>query len=170
MAGIFISYRREQTGAYAGRLYDRLVREFGAERVFMDYSGIAPGVDFVERLEEAVGDADALLVVMGPQWADLRLGDGRRRLEDAGDYVRREILGALEHDTLVVPVLVQDSEMPGAGDPPEPLRPLTRRNAIDLTDAGWTRDVEHLVATLRPHVGAPPRAAATRRRRVIVAS
>ena len=35
MAGIFISYRRELSAAYAGRLRDRLKREFGDDRVFM---------------------------------------------------------------------------------------------------------------------------------------
>jgi hypothetical protein len=36
MAGIFISYRREDAAAQAGRLYDRLTAHFGQDRVFMD--------------------------------------------------------------------------------------------------------------------------------------
>jgi len=31
MAGIFISYRREDSGGHAGRLYDRLNARFGNE-------------------------------------------------------------------------------------------------------------------------------------------
>lgn len=37
---IFISYRREDSIAYAGRLYDHLSAHFGAEQVFMDIGQI----------------------------------------------------------------------------------------------------------------------------------
>ena len=35
-SGIFISYRRQDSDAYAGRLYDRLSTHFGKARIFMD--------------------------------------------------------------------------------------------------------------------------------------
>jgi hypothetical protein len=46
--GIFISYRRQETGDLAGRLYDRLADRFGEARVFMDVDTIELGVDFTE--------------------------------------------------------------------------------------------------------------------------
>jgi hypothetical protein len=46
MARIFISYRRSDSQATAGRIYDRLTREFGGHDVFMDVDHIPPGVDF----------------------------------------------------------------------------------------------------------------------------
>jgi hypothetical protein len=39
---------RDDTTAYAGRLYDRLSSQFGAANVFMDVDTLRPGVDFVE--------------------------------------------------------------------------------------------------------------------------
>jgi hypothetical protein len=39
---IFISHRREDTALYAGRIYDRLVMEFGFEQVFFDIDTIPP--------------------------------------------------------------------------------------------------------------------------------
>ena len=48
MPDIFISYRREDSVAYAGRLYDRLSGHFGKEHVFMDVDTIELGADFVE--------------------------------------------------------------------------------------------------------------------------
>ncbi len=68
---VFITYRREETGPHAGRLYDAMVARFGEDNVFMDVD-MAPGVDFVERITEAVGACRVLIVVMGPQ-----VGDGR---------------------------------------------------------------------------------------------
>lgn len=43
---IFISYRRDDSIASAGRLYDHLRDRFGD--VFMDVDAIDPGDDFVE--------------------------------------------------------------------------------------------------------------------------
>ena len=48
-AKVFITYRREETAAHAGRLYDAMVARFGEDNVFMDVD-MAPGVDFVERI------------------------------------------------------------------------------------------------------------------------
>jgi hypothetical protein len=42
MPGVFISYRREDAGGAAGRLYDRLCAHFGSDRVFRDVDTIAP--------------------------------------------------------------------------------------------------------------------------------
>src|SRR6516165_8173784 len=43
MASIFISYRREDSAPYAGRLYDRLHAQFGAKHeVFMDIDTLQP--------------------------------------------------------------------------------------------------------------------------------
>jgi hypothetical protein len=48
--GLFLSYRRSDTVGHADRLYDRLATQFGHERVFLDVTGIAAGVDFVDRV------------------------------------------------------------------------------------------------------------------------
>jgi hypothetical protein len=36
VARIFISYRRDDSGGWAGRLYDRISQHFGRDNVFMD--------------------------------------------------------------------------------------------------------------------------------------
>ena len=46
MPGVFISYRREDSAAYAGRLFDILSAEFGADNTFMDVDDIKGGDDF----------------------------------------------------------------------------------------------------------------------------
>jgi TIR domain len=51
MSGIFISYRREDSAPYAGRLYDRLCGRFGADQVFMDVDDIPPGEELRADLE-----------------------------------------------------------------------------------------------------------------------
>ena len=68
MPDIFISYRREETVAYAGRLHDRLAVHFGKDHVFMDIDTIKPGDDFVEVVEKTVAACDALIALVGKQW------------------------------------------------------------------------------------------------------
>jgi hypothetical protein len=68
--GIFVSYRREHAAAQAGRLYDWLAAHFGEEHVFMDVDSIRFGVDFVQVIEDAVTSCDAVLMLIGADWAN----------------------------------------------------------------------------------------------------
>jgi TIR domain len=145
---VFICYRREETAAYAGRLYDAMVTRFGESNVFMDVD-IAPGVDFVERITEVVSGCLVLIVVMGPHWATVTDEDGSPRIADPDDFVRLEVETGLKRpDVTPIPVLVSGARMPKREALPEPLRPLTRRNALDLSDARWAYDVGRLNSTL----------------------
>jgi len=107
MSRIFISYRRDDSGGWAGRLYDRISQHFGRDHVFMDIDTIEPGLDFVEVIEQAVGSCDALLALIGRQWLTLTDDDGQRRLDNPEDFVRLEIAAALVRNIRVIPVLVQ---------------------------------------------------------------
>ena len=148
MAGVFISYRREDSPGHAGRIFDRVRARFGADVVFMDVTAIDAGVDFVDAIDSAVGTCDVLLAVIGPQWTSAVDRDGHRRLDSATDFVRLEIGGALKRNVRVVPVLVDGARLPTAGDLPEELQPLLRRNAVELRDARWDADIEQLIASL----------------------
>src|SRR6185503_11993481 len=103
MSRIFISYRRGDTSAYAGRIYDRLSERFGDKQVFMDVDTIEPGADFVEYIEDAVGSCDVLIAVIGRDWSSATNPDGSRRLEDPEDFVRLEVGAGLERDVRVIP-------------------------------------------------------------------
>ena len=84
MSSIFISYRRDDSAPYAGRLYDRLSAHFGAGEVFMDIDQIEPGEDFVEVIERKVGACATAVVLIGPRWLGAVDAQGYRRLDDAG--------------------------------------------------------------------------------------
>jgi hypothetical protein len=154
MAGIFISYRRDDTAGYAGWLYERLSARFGAERVFMDVDSIEPGFDFVEIVQETVGKSGAVVALMGPQWLTVTDLTGRRRLDDPNDFVRIELRTALEKSVRVIPTLVHGAQIPRTEDLPEDLQPLVRRNAIELSDARFSYDVRRLIDALERALGA----------------
>jgi TIR domain-containing protein len=147
-AQVFISYRREDSAGWAGRLHDDLQDRFGAERVFRDVA-IDPGVAFREHIEQVLDRCAVLIAVIGPRWATMASSEGRRRLDDARDLVRREIVRALERpDVHVIPVLVDGARMPAEGDLPPDLAPLTWLNACELSDSRWDYDVDRLEGQL----------------------
>lgn len=156
MDGIFISYRRDDSAGYAGRLYDRLAGHFGAERVFMDVEGIEPGLDFVEAIEEAVGSCRVLIAVIGDEWTTSTDAAGRRRLDDPHDFIRLETGSALQRGIRVVPVLVGGAVMPQPADLPDDLKALTRRQAIEINHKQWEASTGELIHTLEGILKAPP--------------
>jgi len=144
----FISYRREDSGGWAGRLGDDLDGIAGADHVFRDVK-IPPGVDYERHIEQVLDSCDVVLVVIGPRWATLADAAGQVRLHDPYDLLRREIERALARtDVEVIPVLVQRAQMPQVSTLPEGLRALTRLQGFELSDGRWTRDVDELADTL----------------------
>ena len=151
MARIFLCYRRDDSGGYAGRLYDRLSQHFGRDNLFMDIE-IDPGLDFVEAIQDAVGSCDVLLAVIGRQWLTSTDPRGDRRLDNPEDFVRLEITTALERRIRVIPVLVGGASMPRSTELPNVLQPLARRQALTVGDH-FHRDVDLLVAALETVLG-----------------
>lgn len=152
MSGIFISYRREDSAGFAGRLADALERGPGAEQVFRDVDDIRPGQDFVDAIETQLRAMDVILVLIGPQWSRIAR-DGVRRLDDPDDFVRLEVRLGLALGRPLIPVLVGGARMPAEADLPEDIRALARRQAFSLSDAGWKTDVARLSEAIRPLLG-----------------
>jgi formylglycine-generating enzyme required for sulfatase activity len=160
MSRIFVSYRRDDSAGYAGRLYDRLSQRFGRDRIFMDIDTIEPGLDFVEVIERAVGSCDVLIALIGRQWVTITDAVGRRRLDNPEDFVRLEIAAALDRNIRVIPVLVRGATMPRSMDLPDALEKLARRHALEISDTRFHYDVDRLIETLEKVLGlsepAPP--------------
>jgi TIR domain len=145
---VFISYRRQETAGHAGRLYDAMSARFGEPHVFVDVD-LAPGIDFVERITEAVAACQVLIVVMGPTWATVKDEQGTARIADPEDFVRLEVETALRRpDVTPIPVLVSGARMPSREVLPPEVQPITRRNALELSDQRWRYDVGRLINTL----------------------
>ncbi len=145
---VFVSYRREDSAGHAGRLADHLLDRFGSGSVFMDVESIEAGVDFAHAIERAIDGADAVLVVIGPGWLNSTSSSGSRRLDETGDFVRRELEAAIASEVRVIPVLVGGASMPTEDLLPPTIAELARRNAVELQDRRWREDVDALVDVL----------------------
>ena len=130
MPRIVISYRRADSAAISGRIFDRLSQRYGPEQIFMDIDEIPFGIDFREHIAEVLATCDAVVAVMGQRW--LTGAGTTARIMEETDPVRIEIQAALERGVPVIPVLVEGAGMPEPSDLPEPLVPLAYRNACEV--------------------------------------
>lgn len=147
MPGVFISYRREDSGGYTGRLFDILSSHFGRKNTYMDLDTIHGGDDFTAVIEEKISASDVLVAVIGTRWLTIT-ENGTRRLDNPRDFVRLEIGKALERGIRVIPVLVDGASMPRADDLPAGLRPLSERQAVEIRDAHFHSDAQQLIDVL----------------------
>ena len=149
MSGIFISYRRQDSAAYAGRLYDVLLNRYG-RNVFLDLETLAPGTDWAAQRFEAIKSCDAVLVIIGDEWLSATDANGERRLHARDDFVRSEIATALRLGKPLVPVLVGGASMPPPSELPPNVVDLSKYQACVLRQETWSRDVEQLFKAFDP--------------------
>jgi hypothetical protein len=123
----FISYSREDS-EFALRLAQDL-KAAGAH-VWLDQLDIQPGRPWDNAIEQALGEAVHMLIILSPSSAK-------------SENVRNEISYALEQGKIIVPVLYQDCVVP---------LQLQRAQRIDFR-ADYARGLNHLLQHL--HVTAP---------------
>ena len=155
---VFISYRRSDTQSASRQLAEALKVRFGPDDVFFDTRDIAAGVEWRRDTIRRVQESDVVLAIIGPRWAAAADDRARRSLLDRTDedLVRLEIETAFTHGATVIPVLVDDAEMPARESLPRPFRPLAEVQAQTLRHTSWDRDVDALAEALT-HVPGRPR-------------
>ncbi|MCP5245590.1 MAG: SUMF1/EgtB/PvdO family nonheme iron enzyme [Burkholderiales bacterium] len=148
MSAIFINYRREDSEAYAGRIYDRLKVHFGSEKIFKDIEHIAPGDIFAEVIQEKLDTVKVALVLIGKDWLDTRDKNGQRRLDDPDDWVRLEIATLLSRNIRIIPIQVGGAVLPEIEELPEPIVALRKRSALEISGARFDDDIVKLIKVL----------------------
>lgn len=150
---IFINYRGVDADFVPALLFERLSRQFGARRVFLDAESIAPGEDYVQRLLEGVRSSKVLLAVIGPQWfaAD---SSGRRLIDNPHDWIRRELVTAFECGVTVIPVFTEGATPPRPEELPSDIAQLGRQHGLPLRRVRSGEDVEAIVREVSAHLPA----------------
>lgn len=156
-ADIFISYRHADTGMAAGRLRADLVEHFGARRVFMDLSGIAPSEDWTKTIDDAVAACKVAVVLIGPGFM-ARDECGNVRLSEQKDFMHEhELEPLLKGGKRILPVLIDDARLPAEGGLPDELKALLRFQAPSINNANWQEVSAAMVAKIEDALR-PPRA------------
>jgi TolA-binding protein len=149
---IFVNYRRDDAGGYAGWLFTRLEQAFPIDQLFMDVEGhIRAGEDYANVLRAEVAKCDVLLAIIGPQWLIIADTSGRRRIDNPDDWVRLEIAAALEAGVSkrVIPVLIGDTSMPRVEDLPADIAALVSKQATRIRIERFNADVNGLLEQVR---------------------
>lgn len=150
MAGkIFINYRRDDSASYALNIGQYLERNFGTRNVFIDIDRIAAGENFHSVLEQRLSHCKVMLTVIGPGWLNARSDEGIRRIDDPEDWVRLEIIRALDRGIVVIPVLVAGATLPRKSDLPDDMRPLIQHQAAVIGTNTFRNDMAGLVRDIR---------------------
>lgn len=149
MPGVFVNYRTADNGWAAARVHEALEHTFG--RGFLDVRSMPPGSRYPDELRAGIESADVLLVLIGSDW--LAAGDDGVRLVDRErDWVREEIEQALARDILIVPVLLDDANLPEPLALPKSIREVIRRQATRLTRRDAGGDLRSLLGRLAQQV------------------
>lgn len=156
VAKIVLSYRREDSRTITSWLYEKLVDRYGKDAIFRDIDSIQPTENFRKRIGRALRDADFVVAVIGPGWTGPVSEGGEARIHSANDWVRVEIETALQLDIPLLPVLVEDAQMPQPESLPASLREITEINALPIS-SGSSRfydDLDRLFRTIDVVTGA----------------
>lgn len=161
---VFISYRRrdQPAAALAELLCNRLVSELGGSEVFLDREELEEGDDFPQRIQEAVESALVFVALIGSQWNPVDL-EGRRRLDNPRDFVRKEIARSLECKEAddrrhIIPVLVDGALFP-TEELPNCLLSFSKYNGFPLQspyEDGLLKVVQSIVRRLDAFDPTPP--------------
>src|SRR5574338_97595 len=124
MAGIFISYRQDDTEAWAILLCESLAKVFGEKQVFLDKDTLHAG-NWRDQINQALDRCAVVLIVIGPRWLTIVDGQNRPRIGLPDDVHHQEVALALSRpDVTVIPVLVDEAPMPRPDQLPTDLRRL----------------------------------------------
>lgn len=145
---IFISYRRQDSAAYAGRISDHLTAFFGEHRLFMDVEDIQPGQNFAQTIDQTIAKCTTVLVIIGPRWMEILRDRSRQHQKD---YVDHEIESAIARRITIIPVIVGGANMAQLTDLPPSLADLTFHQAVEIRDDTFREDCARLANAL----GAP---------------
>lgn len=157
---IFISYRRSDAPAAAGRIAHDLAEHFGSRRVFLDVSGIAPSRAWDDSIRDALACCKAGVVIIGRSWLQPGADGAPPRLHNPDDVVRGEIAALLATRKAIFPLLVEGARFPEAAELPENLRALLRFQAMTIGNGDWEATLSQLIREIERAVQHEARAAA----------
>jgi len=158
MSAIFINYRRQDAQFVVDRVYAWLARAFGRRRLFRDVDQIRPAANFQAAIDDALQQSRVVLVFIGEQWLTVTSSDGTRRIDEPGDYVRREIETAIEREIPLLPVFLQGTQPPAAEQLPASIGQLGRTNGVMLRpEPEFADSIRRLTRHLAEILGTTPR-------------
>lgn len=143
---IFISYRRRDAQWQVDRLYDAIRSHSGVDHVFFDQRSLKKGEDFVNSIVEKIKNCDLFIVIIGPLWNSVDEQSGRRRLDDASDWSRREIEIARKYNKTIIPVFIDETPADSLESVPDTISFIANLNGHRINFQSFEADVLSLLS------------------------
>jgi hypothetical protein len=144
----YVAMRGSEAIAAVGAEIDKqMAVAFGRQRVFCDTMAVPMGWDWRAYLRQQVTTCTAVLLIIGPDWAQ---GDvAPPRVLDGNDPAYIAVETALQHQKRIVPILVQGATLPSADSLPPALRDLAYyQGAAIRPDSSAEEDIAALIVDL----------------------
>lgn len=151
---IFINYRRNDSQHAAIAIASALKYSFVEGEVFIDRCSIDGGELWPEIIRDAVEQSEVMISVIGKSWLKISDQYGRRRIDHPEDWVRLELLRAFERTIPVIPVLLDDAEMPVSQAVDGALGKLCIYKAQRIRTDSWESDLSCLFDVVKKHTAA----------------
>jgi hypothetical protein len=135
---VFISYRRDDSLAFAGRLADFIRTKYGPQSVFLDTENVASGSNWSKRIHSGLEACSGLIVVISPKW--------QARLSDEDDWPRMEIRAAIDANKPILPIVSDMSLVPSRDELPSDICALADQQALEVRPDRFHHDC----AQMRP--------------------
>lgn len=143
--GIFLSRRPGDGEALARRLDLWMSLRFVERPIYRGDDPAPEDMNVPRALAARLANADALLLIIGPDWTS---PENAARLSDPEDPVRAAVERAFLQDADIVPVLIDGAAMPAAESLPARLRPLTNLTPLRVGADAFEDDMNALATAL----------------------
>jgi hypothetical protein len=148
--GVFFCYRRTDSNAAVGRLYDDLNRLLPG-CIFGYSSDLESAVYVKEAVREAI-ESSVVLVIIGKNWLTGADAEGTPRIQSPNDFVRFEIATALKAQRLIIPILVDGASMPSEYFLPADIGALAKLKPLEFREGTYVKTLELLIAMLQANL------------------
>lgn len=150
---IFISYRRSDSQHASIALAESLNSAFADGEVFLDRSSIDGADEWTKSIQNAAAKARMMVLVIGEEWLKAADKHHRRRIDDPKDYVRQEILTALQRNIEVLPLTLDKASVPMPEALDSELALIAGKQALPVRVESWESDLHAVIACIEQKTG-----------------
>jgi pterin-4a-carbinolamine dehydratase len=145
---IFVNYRHSDAQHAAIAIAETLRGAFVDGEVFFDRTSIQGGEVWPKTIRSALENATVLVVIIGQDWLKACDQYARRKIDHPDDWVRQEIARAIERGIVIVPVVLDNAQVPPTEALDKSLHLVAHSQIEQVRVDSWDSDLARLIERL----------------------
>lgn len=146
---IFVNYRHSDAQHAAIAIAETLRWAFADGEVFFDRTSIRGGEVWPKSIRTALENATVLVVIIGQDWLKACDQYARRKIDHPDDWVRQEIARAIERGIVIVPVVLDEANVPPIEALDKSLHLVAHSQIEQVRVDSWDSDLARLIERLK---------------------